>query len=71
MSGDLDGSIAIERVSSEPYKSKMKLIKLTDVAAKTKHMPEEFISDNGHDVTDAFMEYVTPLVGELPKTARV
>ncbi len=69
MSGDKDGSIAIERVSSEPYKSEMKLIKLTDVAAKTKHMPEEFISECGTDVTDAFIEYAKPLVGELPMVA--
>lgn len=71
MSGDLDGSIAIERLSNEPYKSGMKLIKLGDVAAKTKHMPDEFITDCGTDVTDAFIEYVKPLVGALPRTARV
>jgi len=66
MSGDKDGSIAIERVSNEPYQSRMKLLKLTDVAAKTKHMPDEFISDSGCDVTAAFLEYAKPLVGELP-----
>jgi len=66
MSGDKDGSIAIERLSDEPYRSRMKLIKLDDVAAKTKRMPEAFISDNGHDVTEAFIEYAKPLVGELP-----
>ena len=71
MSGDKDGSIAIERVSSEPYKSRMKLLKLTDVAAKTKHMPDEFITDCGTDVTAEFIEYAKPLVGELPVVGRV
>ena len=71
MSGDKDGSIAIERVSNEPYKSRMKLIKLTDVAARTKHMPGEFISDCGSDVTEAFVEYAMPLVGELPVMGKV
>lgn len=71
MSGDKDGSIAIERVTSEPYKSAMKLLKLTDVAAKTKHMPDGFISSDGTDVTDAFIEYAKPLVGRLPRLGRV
>lgn len=71
MSGDKDGSIAIERVRSEPYKSRLKLLKLSDVAAKTKHMPDEFISACGTDVTDAFIEYAKPLVGVLPVVGRV
>jgi len=71
MSGDRDGSIAIERVSSEPYKSRMAVIKLGDVAAKTRRMPDEFIAESGADVTEAFVEYAKPLVGELPSVRRV
>jgi 6-phosphofructokinase 1 len=71
MSGDKDGSVAIERVSSEPYKSRLKLLKLSDVAARTRHMPDGFISASGTDVTDAFIEYARPLVGALPVVGRV
>ena len=71
MSGDKDGSIAIERISNKPYKSAMKLIKLGDVAGKTRHRPDECIAANGHDVTEAFVEYARPLVGELPGMGRV
>jgi hypothetical protein len=31
-------------------------------------MPEEFINADGNDVTDKFVEYAMPLVGQLPQT---
>jgi 6-phosphofructokinase 1 len=38
---------------------------LEAVAAKTRHMPEEYL--NGHsDVSERFLQYVTPLLGALP-----
>lgn len=68
-SGDLDGSIVIERTSSEPYASNYKRVDLEDVAAKTRHMPPEFI-EGTNDVTKAFIDYAMPLVGELPTFER-
>lgn len=73
MAGDRDGSIAIGRVhapgSGQPYAAVFKRVDLTEVAAKTRHLPAEFI--NGHcDVSAAFMDYCRPLVGELPRLER-
>jgi hypothetical protein len=34
-------------------------------------MPDEFISKDGMDVTPAFLEYIKPLVGELPGYAKL
>ncbi len=73
-SGDIDGSVAIRRTSTpgpgEDYSSKMERVELSAIAAKTRHMPAEFIK--GHnDVTDAFLDYCRPLVGELPTLARL
>jgi len=69
MNGQTDGSIAIVRVSNHPYRIEKRLIKLGDVAGKTRTMPAEFISGT-HDVSKAFLEYARPLVGELPVFAR-
>ena len=63
--GDLDGSIAMTRTSDDPYTIEYNLVKLTDVAAKTRHLPEEWIID-GNDISDAFVKYVRPIVGPLP-----
>jgi 6-phosphofructokinase 1 len=64
------GSVALVRTKKSPYTCGFKHIELSDVAAKTRHMPPEFIQ--GHcDVSRAFVEYARPLVGKLPEMARV
>jgi 6-phosphofructokinase len=67
--GDIDGSIAIVRTSPATrgalYAGELRRIALEDVAAKTRHMPESFLS--GHNnVSEAFLDWAAPLVGELP-----
>lgn len=69
MKGDIDGSIILNRIGEgENYSIEVKLAKLADLAKKTKSLPDEFINQNGNGVTDKFIEYITPLVGELPLT---
>jgi len=73
-SGDLDGSVAIIRTSpigeGQPYAIKYERIELRDVAAKTKHMPPEFI-DGHNNVSQKFLDYCRPLVGDLPLYERI
>lgn len=66
--GHASGSVAIVRVSDRPYKSAFKRIELRDVAAKTRHLPSEFIKGT-NDVGPAFFRYLEPLVGKLPTVA--
>lgn len=50
---------------SEAYECVAEHQPLEAVAAKTRHMPPEYLS--GHnDVSEAFIQYVTPLLGALP-----
>ena len=65
-----EGSVAINRVSNHPYRVEKRLIGLGEVAAKTRHLPPEFIQGR-HDVTRAFIDYCRPLVGELPTLGRL
>ncbi|MCB9841081.1 MAG: diphosphate--fructose-6-phosphate 1-phosphotransferase [Phycisphaeraceae bacterium] len=74
LSGDLDGSIAIQRTSPiEPgalYAAALKRVDLSAIAAKTRVMPPEFIE--GHsNVSRRFLDYCRPLVGELPPFERL
>ncbi len=63
------GSVAIKRLGSgADYKIELFRTELSSVAEKTKPMPDEFINAEGNGVTDAFIEYAMPLIGELPKT---
>jgi len=65
----VDGSVAIKRVGD--YAVEYELLKLTDVAAKTKVMSDDFINAEGNGVTEAFRNYARPLVGELAIMDRI
>ncbi len=63
------GSVAIKRIASgKDYAVELFRTELSNVAEKTKSMPDEFVNADGNGVTDAFIEYAIPLVGPLPKT---
>jgi 6-phosphofructokinase 1 len=70
MWGDRDGSVAIRRTGF--YSADYVLQSLQDVAGKTRVMDDEFISDSGTDVTDAFRLYLRPLLGSrMPDAYRL
>jgi ATP-dependent phosphofructokinase / diphosphate-dependent phosphofructokinase len=66
---DVDGSVAIKRVGD--YAVEYELLKLAEVAGRTKVMPDEFINADGNGVTDAFKAYARPLVGDLATVDRI
>jgi len=53
--------------SSEPYRMEFGTIALKEVANHERPLPENFISKEGYDVTKAFVNYVTPLLGDIPE----
>ncbi len=59
------GSVAIKRVSEEPYKADYFPTALTNVARQTKPLDTSFVVD-GCDINTAFIRYAKPLVGPLP-----
>ncbi|MFH1415630.1 MAG: 6-phosphofructokinase [Elusimicrobiota bacterium] len=56
-----DGSITINRIGN--YAVEYRLVALDEVAAKTRHMPDEFINSEGNNVTMKFKKYLWPLLG--------
>jgi len=57
----------IERVSSKPYRWRIGVAKLADVANKEKMMPRDFISEDGFHITPKCRAYLLPLIqGEAP-----
>jgi pyrophosphate-dependent phosphofructokinase (EC 2.7.1.90) len=53
---------AIKRVSNRPYKWKIDIAELKDVANKEKFMPRDFISEDGFGITAKCRQYLTPLI---------
>ncbi len=73
----MNGSIAIQRIAGpgsarpeQPYAVEFKRVDLQDVAAKTRHMPSDFIAGTS-GVTGAFLDWLRPLVGEMPRVGRL
>ena len=60
-----NGSIAIQRVSDDPYRVEYKRVELSDVAGKTRTLPLEYVVD-GCDISPSFRTYLAPLLGALP-----
>ncbi len=60
------GTVAIVRKPTKKYKVDFVARPIADAAKFTRSLPDEFIAKNGHDVTAAFLDYVRPIVGELP-----
>jgi len=56
-----NGSLTINRTGN--YSVDYRLVGVEEIAAKTKLMPDEYITSEGNQVTDAFKFYVRPLIG--------
>ena len=65
---NVDGSVTIHRTGN--FSVDYRLSDLNEIAAKTKLMPDEYISASGNNVTQAFKDYLTPLLGSnMPSAA--
>jgi 6-phosphofructokinase 1 len=53
---------AIQRVSDKPYKWKIAVAELKDVANKEKFMPRDFITKDGFGITEKCRRYLAPLI---------
>ena len=61
--------VTMQRVNKGklPYKIGFGTIPLEEVANHERPMPDEYLAANGMDITPAFLDYLRPLVGELPR----
>jgi 6-phosphofructokinase 1 len=64
--GRTGAMVTLERQAGKKYKCETGTIPLTDAAVRAKPMPDEYINEEGNFITDAFLDYVRPLVGRLP-----
>ena len=68
--GDRSGSVAIQRCGD--YAVDYPLLALEAVAGKTRTMEDAYIAASGTDVTDAFRQYLRPLLGaSFPEAFRL
>lgn len=57
---------ALKRISDRPYHVKIRLADLSRIANYEKTVPTEWITEEGNDITEELVEYLTPLIqGEM------
>lgn len=61
--------VTIEVESRDPYRPRFGTIPLEEVARRTKAMPQDYIARGS--VTDAFLEYMEPLLPRAPRYIRL
>ncbi|MFA6129071.1 MAG: diphosphate--fructose-6-phosphate 1-phosphotransferase [Bacteroidales bacterium] len=67
LEGESGQMITIERLSNEPYESTFGKVPLHEVAVKAKPMPREYFNESGNFVSPVFLDYIRPLIGDLPE----
>ncbi|MBP5622759.1 MAG: diphosphate--fructose-6-phosphate 1-phosphotransferase [Thermoguttaceae bacterium] len=63
--------VTMNRVSNDPYKIEYETAPLSAVAVEAKPMPLEYVDAENLYVTKECVEYLKPLVGELPKYVKL
>jgi len=72
LAGESDKMINLVREPGPRYRCSTGVVELEKVANRERMMPAEYINAAGNGVTDAFLEYARPLIGEpLPPYARL
>lgn len=67
LSGKSGYMVTIERISNSPYTAIFGKTELSNVAIRAKAMPDNFINERGNFVTDKLINYMKPLIGEIPE----
>ncbi len=60
------GTVGLQRAKGRTYKVTFEAMPAQAAAKFTRSVPDKYIAKSGHDVTKAFIDYVKPLVGDLP-----
>lgn len=71
LSGKSGVMVTIERTGNEPYRAVFGTTELSNVAVRAKAMPENYINERGNFVTEDFIRYMRPLIGEVPEFVRI
>ncbi|MXX54042.1 MAG: diphosphate--fructose-6-phosphate 1-phosphotransferase [Dehalococcoidia bacterium] len=69
--GMRDVIVTLEREEGAAYKCRTGFAPLDRVGGKVRPMPEEYLSPSDNFVTDAFIQYLKPLAGDIPHFRRL
>ena len=71
LSGETGKMMTLSRVNSFPYEVNIETLELEMVANVERILDVGYISDNQTDVKSDYLEYILPLIGELPEYVEI
>ncbi len=71
LDGHNDVIVTLERIAGTRYECTTGLAPLEAVGGKVRTMPAEFLDASSGEIQPAFLRYLRPLVGRLPRFARL
>ena len=71
LGGMRDVIVTLEREEGTTYKCRTGFAPLDQVGGRVRRMPEEYLSHYDNFVTDAFIQYLKPLAGDIPHFRRL
>ena len=63
--------VSLDRVSGEPYQTRETLVDIATAATGGHPMPLHYVTAGGNFIRQEFLAYVEPLIGELPRYAKL
>jgi 6-phosphofructokinase len=64
--GETGVMVTLERVAQDPYQCETGTVPLEQVANAERLLPQAYLSEQGNDVSPAFLDYARPLIGPPP-----
>lgn len=58
--------VSMKRKEASGYSIEYTAVPLGDVAVRAKPMPDAYIHPQGNDVTQSYLDYLKPMIGDLP-----
>lgn len=65
--GESGKMVTLTRISSSPYRTEIQTLDLEQVADVERVMDLSCLEDNRHQIKEAYMDYILPLIGDLPE----
>ncbi len=67
LAGETGKMISLTRTSNSPYEVSYSTVDVAKVANQERKVPQEWITEDGNDITEEMLEYLKPLInGEAP-----
>lgn len=71
LAGETGKMVYLERISSQPYTSRVATVPIDEAINGEHLLPLSYVNKDENFINDSFLDYIRPLVGDLPKYTKL